>query len=107
MTQDQNIQVQPQENPDEEKEEFFGEVLERRYHEVEEMIDNGVDVTANDNYAVTLAARNKDIEMLILLCKNGADLEAENNFVKKYLEEKEINYILSSVNGTELEKTTL
>ena len=46
---------------------------------VQAMIDNGTDITADDNYAVRLAARYGHTETVRLLIDYGADITADDN----------------------------
>ena len=43
------------------------------------LIDNGADVTADDNYAIRRASDNGHLEVVKLLIANGADVTADNN----------------------------
>ena len=47
--------------------------------QVQVLIDNGADITAEDNYAVQRAAGNGYIETVRLLIEHGADITADYN----------------------------
>lgn len=45
---------------------------------------NGLDVTADDNYAVRCAAKNGHLEIVKYLHENGADITADDNYAVKW-----------------------
>ena len=54
-------------------------VLTENFVKVKELVCQGADIQANNNFALQLAAQNDNIDILTFLIDNGADIHAENN----------------------------
>ena len=48
------------------------------------MIQNGVDITGGNDYAIRLASSNGHLELVDFLIKNGADCTADNNYAIRW-----------------------
>ena len=55
--------------------------------QVQAMIDEGADITAEDNESVQLAAEYGHMEMVRLLIEHGADITANDNCAVKWAAE--------------------
>jgi uncharacterized protein YnzC (UPF0291/DUF896 family) len=51
---------------------------------VKYLIDNGADVTAEDNYAIRTASQEGHLETVKYLIENGADVTAKNNYAIRW-----------------------
>jgi ankyrin repeat protein len=54
-------------------------VLTENFVKVKELVSQGADIQANNNFALQLAAQNDNIDIFTFLIDNGADIHAENN----------------------------
>ena len=80
---------------------------ESQYLAIKILIENGANITINNNFAIRIASNYGKLQIVKLLIQNGVDITADDNYSVRYTSKGGSDYLDESQDFSESEKVKL